>query len=101
MTLHDIIVQLKVKPWARERRARHDFIMNMLGDKTVFYNRDDIKLFIDEYNTCVRYIQIAQKEDESLRGEDYSHGKCLAQCHALSLGYETGYGEFNDKVKEL
>lgn len=101
MTLHDITIQLKSKPWARERIARHDFIMDMLGDKTVFFNRDDLKLFIDEYNTIVRYIQMAQKEDESLRGEDYSHGKALSSNVALSLGYETGYNEFNKKVKTL
>ena len=101
MTLHDIIINLKDNPLNRERRNRHDFIMDLIERHHQLSNRQSIKDFIDEYNTCVRYIQIAQKEDESLRGEDYSHGKCLAQCHALSLGYETGYGEFNDKVKEL
>lgn len=101
MTLYAIQQELKFNPEYRERRNRHDFIMNMLGDRTVFFNRDDIKLFIDEYNTCVRYIQIAQKEDENLRGEDYSHGKDLAEQKVLSLGYETGYKEFNNKVKTL
>ncbi len=98
-------MQLKVQPWARERRNRHDFIMDLIEHKLINgytpLNRKTIKNFIDEYNTCVRYIQIAQKEDESLRGEDYSHGKDLAEQKVLSLGYETGYEEFNNKVKKL
>lgn len=101
MTLHDIIVQLKVKPWARERSKRHDFVMDIIGNRFNLSDRRQVKDFIDTYNTCVRYIQIAQKEDESLRGNDYADGKCLSQCHALSLGYETGYHEFNNKVKTL
>lgn len=101
MTLHDIIVRLKDNPLNRERRHRHDFIMDMLEKYHQFYNRQEIKDFIDDYNTCVRYIQIAQKEDESLRGKDYNHGKLLAEEHALSLGYETGHKEFNKKVKTL
>lgn len=101
MTLHDIIVNLKDNPLNRERRHRHDFIMDLIEIHHELSDRKSIKDFIDEYNTCVRYIQIAQKEDESLRGNDYADGKCLSQCHALSLGYETGYGEFNNKAKEL
>lgn len=105
MILNSITMQLKVQPWARERRNRHDFIMDLIEHKLINgytpLNRKTIKDFIDEYNTCVRYIQIAQKEDESLQGKDYKDGKVLVQQTVLGLGYETGYKEFNNKVKML
>lgn len=100
MTLKDIEIQLKSKPWARERRARHNFVMDMLEGKYFRgqVSRQILKDFIHEYNTIVRYIQIAQKDNVELRGEDYWQGKILSQEHALSLGYEVGYKQ---DVKQL
>ena len=112
MTYQEIVSQLKQKQWARERKNRHDLICDLTGsqydDLFHFFEmeithqiRDRIKDFIDDYMTCVRYIQMAQKDDSELRGEDYNDGKKLQEEKVLSLGYAVGAKEFNKQAKLL
>lgn len=89
----DIQQLLENVPSARERRNRHKVIMHLLFHFVTNGHviEDRLKNFIDEYNTCVRYIQMIQKDNVELRGKDYTDSKVLVQSHNIGIGYEVGY----------
>jgi hypothetical protein len=97
---NQILANLKEIPESRERRNRHRFIMKML-DYRFPLQEFSTKLFVDDYNTTTRYIQMIQKDHPELRGKDYDDGKILAQRRVLESGYSTGYVEAHKQSKML
>ena len=103
MTIDEIEKLLRLNKWCRERINRHHFIIECIGSKYLNRNlgENGIKSLVDEYNTIVRYIQMIQKENTELRGDDYSDGKVLKEQKVISLGYSMGFNEDLKILKNL